>query len=1319
MRSTPIFLCCLLFIITLSAQNTDSLYNSNSFLPKMDILTGIYPHSVVAADFNGDGKPDIFVSRGSSSQVTVLTNTSSSGSISFATPLYFPGMPSDMQGSAVGDLDGDGKPDIVVTNGVGDSSVSVFRNSGSGPIISFDNPLRFVTRYGPYAVAIGDLDGDGKPDLAIANNGSNYITLYKNTSTPGSISFSNETELLVGTNPYGIAIRDLDKDGKAELVVSTEGSSSSLYVIKNNSTPGSFSFGSPLSYASLAGAFTLAIGDLDGDGNPDIAATGSYTSGILILRNISTTGNLLFDLPKGFEAGNYTVDVSIRDLDGDSKPELIAVNRFGNSVSVLKNRSTNGIIDFATHLDYPVGDAPLIAAVADLDGDGRPDIITANSSSDKISILRNMIGDSAAPIIDTFYPNNAIRGTKLTIRGKHFTGANAVQFGGVSATSFVVDSATGITAIVGRGASGNVTVTTNLGTATDTGFIFKGPLIYQYTPSHGIAGDTIRIGGKNLAGVSSVSFGTVTAASFSIQSDSVIAAVLGTGASGDVSVTSSNGNDSLQGFAYGGVPVVLSFSPVSDTVGAMITINGNNFSATPADNVVYFGPVRATVNSASPSSLQVTVPAGTAYDLITVTTNYLTAYSSLPFSVKFSGGDSMMSGNTFLPVGNFNTGNYPVAVAVSDLNQDGKPDLITANAISNNISILQNNGSGGNFSFGSHVDLNADKGARNISVGDLNGDGKPDIVVANFNNGDSGTVSVFRNTSQNGIISFDAATNIKTGNATLDVAIADINLDGRPDIIVTSGNSGTFSILRNTSLGSGALAFAPKIDYFSFYHPDHVAIADMDNDGKPDIIISEFSNYEVDIYRNTSSGEVISLASPLAYPVGQNPGFLRTGDLDGDGKQDLAVENYSTSTISFYKNISTPGSISLVNRIDSPSTASSITFADLNGDGKTDIFTGNGLSGNISVIQNNSLGSQIALSPVINFKTGNYDTFGNVGDLNGDGRPDLIAVNVLTNTVTVLRNNIGAPLISSISDTLGLKEKTIVITGKRFTGTTSVDFGGVPATSFQVISANEIDAVVAGGASGDVTVTSASGTGSFSGFRFRPEIVFEGSTSICSSSSFLLHSTANSNNQWYKDSVMISGATANSLHPLISGVYSVKTTSNGITTSSDSGIFITVITVPVPSISKNADNVLVSSLDSGNQWYLDDAAIVGATDKIFDPVQNGLYNVTHTENGCTSDFSSGYNVNMTDEIDLGNGQHARLYPNPVTTDLTIKWQLNSGGSLNISITDLQGRPVVTLLDLTQQGTIINLSALSPGYYLLKMYSSESGINKTVKILKVN
>src|SRR5450432_732232 len=621
MKSGFIFLFGLFLTIKWSAQTGDSLFTSHSFLPRTDVLTGMYPHSVVSADFNGDGKPDLFVARGSADSITVLTNTSSHGTISFSAASYIIGSSGDMEGSAVGDLDGDGKPDVVVTNGVGDSSVSVFRNTSTGMIVSFAVKINFRTNYGPYSVAIGDLDGDGKPDLAIANNGSNTVTIYKNTSVPGAISFSKRMDLPVGTNPYGIAIGDLDKDGKPELVVSTEGSSNALYVIKNISVPDTFLFGAPVFYASLNGAFTLAIGDLDGDGNLDIAATGGYPSAILVLRNISSIGSPAFEAPKNFETGNYMVDVSIRDLDGDGKPELVTVNRFTNSVSVLKNKSSSGFVDFEGHVAYGLGEAPLFAAMADLDGDGRTDIITANSSSDKISILKNMIGDSVAPQIISFTPDNGVHGTGVKIQGKHFTGALSVQFGGVDASSFTVYSATGISATVGMGASGNLTVSTNFGTATDSGFVYNGPLMYGFAPSHGIAGDTIRISGKNFTAITGVSFGAVMASSFTVESDTLIEAILGNGASGDVAIVSGNGNASLSGFGFGGTPVIFSFSPGAGPVGSTVIILGNNFNISPDSNIVYFGPVRAKVNAASASSLQVIVPAGACYDPVSVTAN--------------------------------------------------------------------------------------------------------------------------------------------------------------------------------------------------------------------------------------------------------------------------------------------------------------------------------------------------------------------------------------------------------------------------------------------------------------------------------------------------------------------------------------------------------------------------------------------------------------------------------------------------------------------------------------------------------------------------
>ncbi len=1161
MKNAAIFMLTLLSNIQLSAQSTDSLFNSNSFLPKTDILTGIYPHSVLAADFNGDGKPDLFVARGSSDKVTILTNTSSNGTIGFAITSDFPGVPSDMQGSATGDLDGDGKPDVVVTNGVGDSSVSVFRNTSSAGVISFAGKVDFRTNYGPYCVAIGDLDGDGKPDLAIANNGSNYITLYRNTSTPGTVSFSNRMDMIVGTNPYGIAIGDFDKDGKAELVVSTEGSNSSLWVIKNMSVPGTFSFTPPVSYASLAGAFTVAIGDLDGDGNPDIAATGGNPAAILTVRNTSSLSSLAFEAPKNFNAGNYVVDVLIRDLDGDAKPELITANRFGNSVSVLKNKSVPGSIDFEEHLDYPVGEAPLIATIADLDGDGRPDIITANSSSDKISILKNMIGDSVAPVISSFTPANGIAGTIVKIRGKNFTGAQSVKFGGINAASFTVDSSTVVSAFVSNGASGAVTITTNFGTATDSGFIYKGPLIYSFTPTNGVAGDTIQIIGTNFTGITNVWFGGTMASSYITKSDSLIKAIVGTGASGNLVVASPNGNTSLSGFGYGGKPIIDSLAPLSGAVGSTVIVYGHNFNSTPEGNIVYFGPVKAVVSIATPNMLQVIVPAGAVYDPVSVTSNYLTAISSTDFLVRFPESDSLISASSFSPVGNFNTGNYPVSVSIADLDQDGKPDLITANAIANTISILKNTSTAKDFSFNGKFDLATGPGPKNIAVGDLNGDGKPDIVVSDFNSGYSGYVSLFENTSQNGLISFAPVTNIFTGNGSIGVSIADMNQDGKPDIVVTSGNSGLFSILRNTSAGSGPLTFAPKLDYNSgLFHPDNLTIADFDNDGKPDIVIADFSHLSMVIYRNKTNGGLISLDLPISYPVGSNPIFIRAGDLDGDGKLDLAVANYSSNSITFYKNNSVPGSILFDSRTDSSMAASSIAFADLNGDGKLDISVGGYQAGNLSVIQNLYNGTGLSVSRPIDFKTGNFDVFGNVGDLNGDGRPDLIAVNVLSNTITILKNNIGSPVISSISDTIGKTGKSILITGRGFADVTAVHFGNAPASSFQVILPTLINAVVNDGASGDVSVTTASGIGTISGFRFIPGIVYQGSTDICNNTPFVLHSTASSGNQWYKDSAKIPGETGNELQVATNGFYSVTASSNGITTLSDSGV--TVMSSP-------------------------------------------------------------------------------------------------------------------------------------------------------------
>jgi hypothetical protein len=178
---------------------------------------------VAIGDVNGDGEPDVVVANESDSTVSVLLNTTATGSNtpSFAAKVDFPTGTSPYS-VAIADLNGDGKPDLAVAN-VGTSTVSVLLNTTAtgATTPSFAAKVDFPTGAAPYAVAIDDLNGDGKPDLAIADEGASTVSVLLSMTAAGATtpSFAAKLDFPTGTSPESVAIADVNGDGKPDLAI--------------------------------------------------------------------------------------------------------------------------------------------------------------------------------------------------------------------------------------------------------------------------------------------------------------------------------------------------------------------------------------------------------------------------------------------------------------------------------------------------------------------------------------------------------------------------------------------------------------------------------------------------------------------------------------------------------------------------------------------------------------------------------------------------------------------------------------------------------------------------------------------------------------------------------------------------------------------------------------------------------------------------------------------------------------------------------------------------------------------------------------------
>lgn len=740
-----------------------------SFAVARPFDAGPNPASVTAGDFNGDGKPDLAVANTASGNVSVLLGN---GDGSFSAPISY-AVGTNPASIAAGDFNGDGKLDLAVANQgkyvngqLVESNVSVLLGNGDGTFQAAINSSLGTFYYYPVSMVAGDLNGDGRPDLVLTHN--DGFTVVSVLLGRGDGTFQDAVRYGTGLSlppqypqgKYSVAISDLNRDGKLDLVVSNPGSiwnpasavTGRVSVLLGNGD-GSFQ---PAVVQNFLPAFpySVAVGDFNGDGNDDLAVANFGKpmnmpdfSGVSVLLG---NGDGTFQNPVNYAAGTEPDFVVVGDFNGDGLADLTVANQDGVSVLLGKGDGT-----FQAAVNFAAGGAVSFTAVGDFNGDGRPDLALAVASGSS-SVLLNTCGS----------------GSGCTTPG--FAAPRSVQ-GGPYPASVAIGDCDG---------DGKLDLAVVYQDKYVNGQLVAGTVSLLMGNGDGSFRTAIKAADR---GGNALTFGD-----FNGDGKVDLAVVKGGSDGSTVSVLFGKGDGTFQFAADYPVGVLAVSVAIGD-------FNGDGQLDL------------AVVNQIRPNNV----------------------------SVLLNKGDG-----TFQAAVNYLTGYYPWSTVVADFNGDGKLDLAVTSLgswdsnrgyVNSGVSVLTGRGDG---TFQAAIDYAAGTSPSGLAMGDFNGDGKPDLAVAV-----SGGVALLLG---NGDGTFRAVNDVADRSGPLEVG--DFNGDGKADLVVADGfdpvlmgrGDGTFGVLANLCPGAGG---------------DSVTVGDFNGDGRPDLLVHTSSgNLSVQLNTNGSAG---------------------------------------------------------------------------------------------------------------------------------------------------------------------------------------------------------------------------------------------------------------------------------------------------------------------------------------------------------------------------------------------------------------------------------------------------------------------------------
>jgi len=710
---------------------------------------------------------------------------------------------------------------VLITLGLGSALAAV----DCSPV-SFNVAPTFGTEKSPVSVAVADFNEDGAPDLAVVNHASHTFSIFNGDGEGAFLppkSFAvGIVSLSFGTAPRALAVTDFNADGNLDLVV-VGGSASGWVSIVLGDGAGNFAPGINLTIG--ANAYAVAVGDFNGDGKRDIAVAGGDSRKVSFLLGQGTGS---FTLAGHVVTTSDPGAITTGDFNGDGLTDVAVTGRYfdWNSSIILGNSAGT----FTLHQTFSMRRAPLSIASADFNGDGRADLAVTYSWSSPEHGVAILLGDgtgsfgAAHEIFTGYEPLSVVTG----------------DFNGDGKTDLAV-SVSG---------ANNIAILQGNGTGT-----FSPPKYY------GTA-----VGPSQLAAADVNNDGKLDLTSVHTGSDRV-SILLGDGAGAFASTTTElNGGGQIASADFNNDGILDLATNGFSTIGIFLA-NGTGGFAAPSHHQVVNYPktlVSQDFNSDGKADLAVAHEySNTISILLGNGTGHFSSKSNFTLAGSLgvlTGGDfngdskadlavltnnfagtlgqvAILTGNGaggFSAPASFAAGGVPNALTVSDLNADGRLDLAVANSYLGTVTVLLNDGSG-SFSATPYSPMRAAPKVDFIVAADLNRDGLPDLITANY---EPRTVSIFLNSGAG----FAAATTLtfSSGGSPRSVRVGDFNADGNPDLAAAVHNSFSDYFAGNVAIltGDGMGNFSAPTFFTAGGAARDFVVEDFNRDGKPDLAVA-------------------------------------------------------------------------------------------------------------------------------------------------------------------------------------------------------------------------------------------------------------------------------------------------------------------------------------------------------------------------------------------------------------------------------------------------------------------------------------------------